>query len=116
MLNSEGLGEVVCDTANRLQGLQFDLVVVWHPLAGLPESDAFHLDPGRLAVLLTRHRHACIVVGREGDADLVAGIPPSTPAYLGVPGDPVLDGFEVHAEVFARLERVSVQAPIPAIA
>jgi hypothetical protein len=104
---------VTCETANRLQGLQFDVVVVWHPLAGLPEADPFHLDPGRLAVLLTRHRQACIVVGREGDADLVAGIPPATPAFVGVAGDPVLDGFEVHAEVFHRLAALRVATPRP---
>jgi hypothetical protein len=114
-LDAAGFGEVVCDTANRLQGRQFDLVVVWHPLAGLPEADPFHLDPGRLAVLLTRHRHGCVLVRREGDAELVAGIPPATPAYLGVPGDPVLDGFAAHAGVFDRLRHVRVSAPLPSV-
>jgi len=112
MLDATGLSDVPCETANRLQGLQFDVVVVWHPLAGLPEADPFHLDPGRLAVLMTRHRHACVLVSREGDEDLVAGIPPATPAYLGVPGDPILDGFASHAEVFGRLEHVRVPLPV----
>jgi hypothetical protein len=65
-LDARGLGGVAVETANKLQGLEFEVVVVWHPLAGLPEADGFHLDPGRLCVLLTRHRQACVVVGREG--------------------------------------------------
>src|SRR5262245_48964871 len=36
------------ETANKLQGLEFEVAFVWHPLAGLPEADGFHLDPGRL--------------------------------------------------------------------
>jgi hypothetical protein len=96
---------VVVETANKLQGLEFEVVVVWHPLAGLPEPDAFHLDPGRLCVLLTRHRHACLVVGRAGDQELLEDQPPPpTPAYLGCDPDPVLDGWEVHRQVFAALE------------
>jgi hypothetical protein len=103
-LDAAGLGEVVVETANKLQGLEYELVVVWHPLAGLPEADGFHLDPGRLCVLLTRHRQACIVVGRAGDAELVDDqIPPPTPAYLDWDPDPVLDGWEVHRQVFAAL-------------
>ena len=47
-LDDAGLAAVRVDTANKLQGLEYDLVVAWHPLAGLPDSDGFHLDPGRL--------------------------------------------------------------------
>jgi hypothetical protein len=109
-LNAAGLSDVVVNTANKLQGLEFDIVVCWHPLAGLPDTDEFHLAPGRLCVLLTRHRHACIVVGRAGDRQLLDGIPPATPAYLGYEADPVLNGWSVHQAVFAALEpcRVSL--------
>jgi hypothetical protein len=110
-LDALGLDRVVVETANKLQGLEFEVVVGWHPLAGLPEADAFHLDPGRLCVLLTRHRQACIVVGREGDGELVQHeIPPPTAAYLGWDPDPVLDGWEVHGEVFTALEPFKVGA------
>jgi hypothetical protein len=47
-LDALGFSDIVVDTANKLQGLEFEIVVAWHPLAGLPEPDAFHLDPGRL--------------------------------------------------------------------
>jgi hypothetical protein len=110
-LDARGLSGVVIETANKLQGLEFEVAFVWHPLAGLSEADGFHLDPGRLCVLLTRHRQACVVVGRVGDRELLEDpIPPPTAAYLGWDPDPVLDGWEVHREVFAALEpfRVSV--------
>ena len=103
-LDDAGLAAVPVSTASKLQGLKFDVVICWHPLAGLPDTDAIHLEPGRLCVLLTRRRHACIVVGRVGDRELPAGIPPATPAYLGADDDPVLDGWGTHQAVFAALE------------
>ena len=70
-----------------------------------PRTDRFSLDSGRLCVQLTRHREAGILVGRAGDGDLLEDeIPPLTPAYLGWDPDPVLDGWEVRARVFAALE------------
>jgi hypothetical protein len=110
-LDALGLSEVVVETANKLQGLEFEVVLVWHPLAGLTEADGFHLDPGRLCVLLTRHRQACILVGRTGDRELLEDrIPPPTAAYLGWDPDPVLDGWEVHHLIFAALEPFQVGA------
>jgi AAA domain len=107
-LDAAGLDEMVVNTANKLQGLEFDMVLAWHPLAGLPEPDGFHLDPGRLAVLLTRHRHACVVVGRAADRALIDQLPPTTPAYLGWDPDPVLDGWDAHQQVFACLDAYRV--------
>lgn len=100
--------DIVVNTANKLQGLEFDVVIAWHPLAGLPDPDGFHLDPGRMCVMLTRHRHACIVVGRAGDRALLEAVPPKTPAYLGWEEDPLLDGWEVHQAVFEALKGVRV--------
>jgi hypothetical protein len=109
-LDACGLAGVVVETANKLQGLEFEVLFAWHPLAGLPEADAFHLDPGRLCVLLTRHRQACVVVGRASDRELLEDqVPPPTAAYLGHDADPVLDGWEVHRQVFASLEPYSVR-------
>ncbi len=108
-LDARGLRRVVVETANKLQGLEFEVVLVWHPLAGLAEVDGFHLDPGRLCVLLTRHRQACVVVGREGDPELLEDrVPPPTAAYLGSDPDPVLDGWEVHRQVFQELDPFTV--------
>jgi hypothetical protein len=47
------------------------------------------------------------VVGRASDDELLNDQPPPpTPAYLGWDPDPVLDGWEVHRQVFAALEPV----------
>jgi hypothetical protein len=79
------LGRVVVETANQLQGLEFEVVFVWHPLARLPEAEGVHLDPGPLCVLLTRHRQACVVVGRAGDHGLLEDRvpPPRRPTWAG---------------------------------
>jgi hypothetical protein len=98
-----GFGDVHVDTANKLQGLTFEVVIAWHPLAGLTDVDAFHLDPGRLCVMLTRHRQACIILGRAADRELVEGIPPATPCYVGWDANPSLEGWYVHEAVFSAL-------------
>ena len=108
-LDALGLGAVKVATANKLQGLEYDVVVCWHPLAGLPDADEFHVDSGRLCVLTTRHRHACIVVGRRGDRELIEGLPPSTPAWPGIDEDAVLGGWDVHRRVFDALEPVRIE-------
>lgn len=98
-----GVEDVTVDTANRLQGLEFDLVVALHPLAGLPAPDAFHLESGRLCVLTTRHRQACIVIGRASDRELLNALPPSGEAYLGREDEPLLDGWSTHQRFFDAL-------------
>jgi hypothetical protein len=107
-LDDAGLAAVRVDTANKLQGLEYDLVVAWHPLAGLPDSDGFHLDPGRLCVMLTRHRHSCIVIGRASDADLLEAAPQTADAWLGHEGSPEIDGWFAHRITFDQLARHAV--------
>jgi hypothetical protein len=109
LLDRAGLSGVVVDTANKLQGLEFDVSVCWHPMAGLDEADEFHLESGRMCVMCTRHRHACVVVGRAGDRELVEGLPPSTPAWPGIESDHILRGWEVHRSVFSALMPYHVQ-------
>lgn len=111
MLDHAGVTGVVVDTANKLQGLEFDFVVCWHPMAGLDEADEFHLESGRMCVMCTRHRHACVVVGRSGDRGLVEGLAPSTPAWPGSGADEMLRGWEVHRSVFSALMPYLVQVP-----
>ncbi|MFJ3942727.1 AAA family ATPase [Streptomyces griseoaurantiacus] len=79
-----GVTDVTVDTANRLQGREFDVTVVLHPLSGRPGATAFHLETGRLCVLASRHRHACIVVSRAGVPDLLDAHPSTEPVQLGV--------------------------------
>ncbi|WP_030806443.1 AAA domain-containing protein [Streptomyces sp. NRRL S-337] len=98
-----GVSDVTVDTANRLQGREFDVTVVLHPLSGRPDATAFHLETGRLCVLASRHRHACIVVCRAGVADLLDEHPSTEPVSLGVTVK-FPDGWEANHAVLAHLQ------------
>ncbi|MFJ6697887.1 AAA family ATPase [Streptomyces sp. NPDC091272] len=97
-----GVTGVAVDTANRLQGREFDVTVVLHPLSGRPDATAFHLETGRLCVLASRHRHACIVVCREGVTELLDEHPSTEPVQLGVTVK-FPDGWEANHSVLAHL-------------
>lgn len=96
------VSDIVVDTANRLQGREFHLMVVLHPLSGRATASEFHLETGRLCVLLSRHRHACIVVSRAGISDVLDAHPMSRPIWLGAP-IPVPDGWEANQQVLEDL-------------
>jgi hypothetical protein len=101
-LATAGVEGVTVDTANRLQGREYDVTVVLHPLSGRPDATAFHLETGRLCVLASRHRHACVVVARAGIAELLDAHPSTEPVRLGVnPAFP--DGWEANQAVLAHL-------------
>ncbi|WP_416483534.1 AAA domain-containing protein [Streptomyces sp. CL12] len=97
-----GVFEVTVDTANRLQGREYDVTVVLHPLSGRPDATAFHLETGRLCVLTSRHRHACIMVCREGVSDLLDDYPSTEPVQLGTLVK-FPDGWEANHAVLAHL-------------
>ena len=96
-------GRVIVETANRLQGRQFELMVVWHPLSGRRDASAFHLEAGRLCVLLSRHRQACVVVSRGGVADALQAYPASDPVWVS---ESILavDGWEANLAVLEQLK------------
>ncbi|MER8028474.1 AAA family ATPase [Streptomyces bauhiniae] len=97
-----GVAGVTVDTANRLQGREYDVTVVLHPLSGRPDATAFHLETGRLCVLTSRHRHACIVVCRAGVSDLLDEYPSTEPVQLGTLVK-FPDGWEANHAVLAHL-------------
>ncbi|MFF4356003.1 AAA domain-containing protein [Streptomyces sp. NPDC001604] len=105
-----GVTDVTVDTANRLQGREYDVTVVLHPLSGRPDATAFHLETGRLCVLASRHRHACIVICRAGVSELLDDYPSTEPVQLGTLVK-FPDGWEANHAVLARLaeHRVSWQ-------
>ncbi|MCD9872146.1 AAA domain-containing protein [Streptomyces guryensis] len=105
-----GVTDVTVDTANRLQGREYDVTVILHPLSGRPDATAFHLETGRLCVLTSRHRHACIVVCRAGVSELLDDYPSTEPVQLGTLVK-FPDGWEANQAVLARLaeHRVSRQ-------
>lgn len=98
---------VTVDTANRLQGREYEVVVVLHPLSGRAAASEFHLETGRLCVLLSRHRHACIIVGRRGIAEVLDAHPGDMPIWVGAP-IPVPDGWEANQLVLERLAPFTV--------
>lgn len=93
---------VTVDTANRLQGREYDVTIVLHPLSGRRDATAFHLESGRLCVLTSRHRHACVVVARAGIAELLDAHPSAEPVPLGVPVK-FPDGWEANQSVLEHL-------------
>lgn len=105
---SERLGDTsrpVVGTANSLQGLEFDLTIVWYPLAGQGAFDSFRGDAGRLAVMLTRHRHGCALVGRGSDAAVFErDVPPLGELDMSF-DDAVTRGWLTHMRVLRHLEQ-----------
>jgi len=99
--------DVTVDTANRLQGREFDVTVILHPLSGRPDATAFHLETGRLCVLASRHRHACIVVCRAGVPELLDDHPSTEPVQLGVTVK-FPDGWEANHAVLSHLSAHAV--------
>jgi hypothetical protein len=109
ILAEGGLPGITVDTANRLQGREFDIVIVLHPLSGRRDATQFHLEAGRLCVLTTRHRHACIVVARAGIPELLDAHPSTEPVHLGVPVK-FPDGWEANQALLAHLSQFKVRA------
>jgi hypothetical protein len=101
-LDAAGADGVVAETANRLQGRQFEVTVAWHPLSGRRDASAFHLEAGRLCVLASRHRQACVVVTRAGVREQLDAYPATEPVWLGdIP--PQVDGWEANHTFLERL-------------
>ncbi|MFF7647042.1 AAA domain-containing protein [Streptomyces canus] len=103
---------VTVDTANRLQGCEFRITIVLHPLSGRGDASAFHLEAGRLCVLTSRHRHACIVVARAGIAELLDAHPSNDPVHPSA-ASKIADGWEANHAVLAHLtaHTIDVQPP-----
>ena len=101
--------QVRVDTANRLQGAEYEVTIILHPLSGRHDATAFHLEAGRLCVLASRHRHACIVVARAGIAELLDAYPPNEPVRPGVRAK-FPDGWEANQSLLAHLSEHKVRA------
>jgi hypothetical protein len=108
VLGSRATG-ITVDTANRLQGREYDVTIVLHPLSGRLDATAFHLESGRLCVLTSRHRHACIVVARAGIQALLDARPSTEPVHLNVPVK-FPDGWEANQSILTHLQPWKVTA------
>ncbi|MBA3489477.1 MAG: AAA family ATPase [Longispora sp.] len=100
---------ITVDTANRLQGREYDVTIVLHPLSGRRDATAFHLEAGRLCVLTSRHRHSCIVVSRAGVVELLDAHPGTAPVVLDAQV-PFVDGWAAHHTMMAHFSVRTVTA------
>lgn len=89
--------------------VDFDITLVVHPLSGRRDATAFHLETGRLCVLTSRHRHACIVIARADITDLLDAHPSTEPVHLGVSAT-FPDGWEANQAILAHLANHRVRA------
>lgn len=86
------------------QGLQRPVMVVKHPLSGLRTASRFALDPGRLCVMLSRHRLACIIVTRDGvRSRLEEHVFDSSERAMGA-ADEEWSGWQAHHSIWNNLE------------
>jgi hypothetical protein len=97
------LSEILVETSDRFQGLERQVMVVHHPLAGRLTAQDFHLDAGRLCVMLSRHRVACFVLGRGGMEARLARQAPAVSRVLSHVPDAAFSGARRHRELLALL-------------
>jgi hypothetical protein len=64
-------------------------------------------------VLLSRHRAACIIVGRAGMEDLLDRYTAGAPAPLGMDNDPEFEGWSAHRSMLGRLRTMGRVVPSP---
>lgn len=97
------LSDVFVETSDRFQGLERQLMFVHHPLSGRADASAFHLEAGRLCVMMSRHRVACWLVGREGITDRLLRYAPSGDRTLGIDEDSEFEGWRAHLSILRKL-------------
>jgi hypothetical protein len=89
-------------TFNTIQGATLAVSIVWHPLSGRTDVSTFHADTGRLTVGLTRHTHACLLVGRDDIGDRLFGSAVSQDLE-GDARDGRFVGLSAHRTIWDRL-------------
>lgn len=99
----QGMGEVLVETSDRFQGLERPVMLVHHPLSGRADASAFHLDAGRLCVMLSRHRVVCLAVTRAGIDEMLNRYAPSGARVLGIDEDPEFQGWRAHRQLQGTL-------------
>jgi hypothetical protein len=108
-----GFEDVFVETADRFQGLERPVMLVYHPLSGRADADQFHLDAGRLCVALSRHRVACFLVGRSGVEELLLRYAPSGDRVLGSDEDREYAGWRAQVSIAQMLRSAGRVVGIP---
>lgn len=107
---------VFVETANRFQGLERPLMFVQHPTSGRSDASEFHLDAGRLCVLLSRHRVACWIFGRQGVANQLRRYAPVGDRSLGISDDPEFEGWRANMNLLHALAQRGRIYSVPSFA
>ena len=100
-----GLSEVFVETANRFQGIERPFMFVHHPLSGRADATAFHVDAGRLCVMLSRHRIGCWIFGRQGITEQLSRFAPAGDRALGMDEDLEYWGWRAHLTLLLALSQ-----------
>ena len=82
-------------TPERWQGLERAVMIAVHPLSGVQIPSAFDLETGRLCVMASRHKSACIFVTRDHVGTTLDSHLPSADQALGR-GDVIGRGHAQH--------------------
>lgn len=61
-LVARGVRGVRVETAERWQGLEREIMIAWHPAGTDDDPSSFGVEAGRLCVMASRHKLACVVV------------------------------------------------------
>jgi hypothetical protein len=68
-LRAMGIPGVHATTPEIWQGQERQVMIAKHTLSGVRRFGEFELQTGRICVMTSRHRLACILVGRDGIGD-----------------------------------------------
>jgi AAA domain len=98
------LQDVHVETANRFQGLERKITIALHPLSGKHCLTEFAAEAGRMCVAVSRHRVACILIGRDGIRETLDHLVPDGGRFLGQIGDPLFEGWRAHSAFWMALE------------
>ncbi len=114
LLAGPALAGVLVETADRWQGLERSVVLVQHPLSGRAATTPFGLAAGRLCVMLSRHRVACLVLVRAGLEAVLGQVMPVGERVLGLDDDPEWAGWQTHLAVLEVLRTRGRVVALPA--
>jgi len=98
------LSGVFVETRDRFQGLERPLMIVHHPLSGRADASEFHLDAGRLCVMMSRHCVACWLISRSGVEERLLRHAPAGDRVLGIDVDGEYEGWRAHLYVAQELK------------
>jgi len=111
-LRALNLSEVMVDTPEIWQGGQRPLMVIKHPLLHATRPDDFDLEAGRWCVMLSRHLHGCVIVGRQNVGSVLESYRHDCGRTASGAEDSTWRGYRAHAGVWDALSRRNRLIPL----